>query len=126
VNGIEVDVRELRDSKGPSVHGVVVEVTQSEYRDERSFVDADEIPELLKGIDALLAVQTNPTSFKNFEVRYTTRGDLQLTAFNNASGKIQYAVQAGRITTAQSFIDATDLQRLRAMFVAAGEKLAAP
>src|SRR5262245_65443573 len=52
---VSVDVRELRDSKGLIVRGLVVEVIENQYRTERSFVDADEIPELLKGIDALLA-----------------------------------------------------------------------
>jgi len=46
-------------------------------------VDADEVGELLKGFDALLEVKANPTQFKNFEVRYTTRGELQLTAFSS-------------------------------------------
>jgi hypothetical protein len=79
VGGISVDVWEFRDARGAKVRGLVVEVTESEYRQERAFIDADEITELIKGVDALLQVGTNPTSFKNFEVRYTTRGELQLT-----------------------------------------------
>ena len=98
---VSVDVRELRDARGVAARGLVVQVYQSQYREERSFVDADEIPELLKGIDALLDVRTNPTSFQNFEVRYTTRGEFQLTAYNSSDGKIHYAVQAGRVVTAQ-------------------------
>jgi len=124
-NNIEVDVREMRDAKGLTARGLVVQVTQSEYREERAFVDADEIPELIKGIDALLGVTTNPTSFENFEVRYSTKGDLQITAFNS-SGKIKYAVETGRIAKAQVFADADAIKKLRAMFVAAQQKLAAP
>lgn len=79
VRGISVDVRELRDaSKSTTVRGLLVEVTESQYRTERSFVDADEIPELLRGIDALLEVKSNPTAFQNFEVRYTTKGELRI------------------------------------------------
>jgi len=98
VRGISVDVRELRDLKSPGVgvRGLVVDVRESQYRNERSFVDADEIPELLKGLDALLAVKENPTPFKNFEVRYTTRGELQLTAFSTRDGSINYSVRVGR------------------------------
>jgi len=126
VGTISVDAREHRDARGGTVRGLVVDVRESEYRKERAFVDVDEIPELLKGIDALLAVMVNPTSFKNFEVRYTTRGDLQLTAFNTVRGDLLYAVQAGRITKAQSFISKEDVQKLRAMFVTAQQKLGAP
>jgi hypothetical protein len=122
--GVTVDVREMRDTKGGSVRGLVVEVFESQYRKERSFVDADEIPELLKGFDALLEVKSNPTQFKSFEVRYTTRGELQLTAFNNARGNIQYAVQAGRTLRAQSLgLNVESMQKLRTLFEAALQKL---
>ena len=123
VIGITVDIRQLRDSKNSVVKGLLVTITESANRNERAFVDADEIPELLKGIDALLAVRTNPTSFKNFEVRYTTRGALELTTFNSSNGEIKYAVQAGRITKTLLVIDAVDMEKLRALFVAAQTKL---
>jgi len=107
------------------VRGLVVEVTESQYRKERSFVDADEIPELLKGFDALLEVKANPTSFKNFEVRYTTKGELQLTAFNSSNGPVMYAVQTGRTLKAQRLgLGASDMQKLRGLFEAAAQKLA--
>jgi len=124
VGGVSVDVRELRDAHGVAVRGLVVEVYQSEYREERSFVDADEIPELLKGIDALLDVKGNPTSFENFEVRYTTRGELQLTAYNAHSNDIQYAVQTGRgVPARRTGISADDMRKLRALFQTALDKL---
>jgi len=99
-------------------------VTQSQYRDERAFIDTDELPELLKGIDALLGVKANPTTYKNFEVRYTTKGELQLTAFNSGD-RIRYAVQAGRITKAQAFVDEDGLRKLRTMFETASQQLGA-
>jgi hypothetical protein len=126
VDGISVDAREMRDAKGSGVRGLMVEITESQYRKERSFVDADEIPELLKGFDALLEVKTNPTPFKNFEVRYTTKGELQLTAFNTNNGSVMFAVQTGRITKAQRVgLGAADMQKLRGIFEAAAQKLAA-
>ena len=125
LGGISVDVREMRDARGNGVRGLLVEVTESQYRKEQAFVDADEIPELLKGFDALLEVKTNPTSFKNFEVRYTTKGELQLTAFNSSGGSILYAVQTGRTLKAQRVgLGAADMQKLRALFDAAAQKLA--
>jgi len=126
VRAVEVDVRELRESsaRGTTARGLLVEVSEGQYRKERSFVDADEIPELLRGIDALLEVKTNPTSFKNFEVRYTTKGELRLTAFNSGN-QIKYAVEAGRGVKAQCFVDVDDMQRLRQMFAAAQTRLTA-
>lgn len=125
--GISVDVREMRDAHDAAVRGLVVEVRESEYREERSFVDADEIPELIKGLDALLDVTTNPTSFQNFEVRYTTRGELQLTAYNSSDGGMHYAVKAGRVVPAQKTgLNADDMRKLRAMFQSALDKLNTP
>ena len=122
---ISVDVRELRDAKGPMVRGLVVEV-RTEYRKERSFVDADEIPELLKGLDALLEVQANPTQFKNFEVQYTTRGELRLAAYSISKGKIGYAVRAGTTLTRENrSLSAEDMRKLRGMFDLASLKLVA-
>jgi hypothetical protein len=124
VLGVSVDVRQLRDSRGATVSGLLVEVTESEYRKEQSFVDADEIPELLKGFDALLRATANPTEFSNFEVQYKTRGGLQLTAFNTHKNKILYAVKAGRISTAQYIgLADTDMQKLRSLFESALAKL---
>ena len=126
IAGVSIDARELRDARGNIVRGVVVEVSQSQYRDETAFIDADELPELLRGIDALLALNANPTSFENFEVRYTTRGELQITAFSSSSRRaISYLIRAGRITKAQVFTDADGLRRLRAMFETAGQQLTA-
>jgi hypothetical protein len=124
VRGVEVQSREMRNPGGLAVRGLLVDVTESEYRNERSFVDADEIPELLKGIDALLQVKSNPTQFKNFEVRYTTRGELELTAFNRGNGDIVYAVQAGRGLHAQRVgLSASEMQKIRGLFAAAAQEL---
>ncbi len=119
---VSVDARELRDAKGDLVRGVVVGVTKGEYQEERAFIDTDELPDLLKGMDALLSVKTNPTTYESFEVRYTTKGELQLTAFNSGS-KISYAVEAGRTTHANAFADENGFRRLRAMFQEASQKL---
>jgi hypothetical protein len=61
---VSVWTPERRDTKGGLARGLVVEIAQSECREEQSFVDAAEIPELIRGIDALLQAQANPTSFK--------------------------------------------------------------
>jgi hypothetical protein len=117
-------VRELRDAKGRATRGLIAEVTENQNRQERAFIDADEIPDLLNGFDALLNVTSNPTQFSNFEVRYTTRGNLQLSAVNSPSGAILYATRAGRIATAnRSDLSSEDMRKLRGVFVAAREKL---
>lgn len=125
VSGVSVEVRELRDGSRAPVGGLVVQVTENQYRQERSFVDSEEIPELLRGIDALLEVRTNPTSFARFQVRYVTRGELTVTAFNSSDGTIDYAVDAGRVLKARRLIDELRLRSLRKLFQTAHEMLGA-
>jgi len=67
-------------------------------------------------------VKANPTRYENFEVRYTTKGELQITAFNSGP-KISFAIRAGRVTTAQAFTDEEGIRRLRAMFETANQLL---
>jgi len=121
---ISVDARELSDARGAAVRGVAVAVIESQYRTEQAFIDADELPELIRGIDALLAVKTNPTRYENFEVRYTTKGELRLTAFGSGA-KVSYSVRAGRVTTARANVNEEGLRKLRAMFEAANQLFSA-
>lgn len=123
-SGITVSARQVGDARGHGVRGLVVTVRESEYRDARSFVDADEIGELLKAVDALLDGKANPTPFNDFEVSYTTKGELELTAFSSDSD-IRYAIAVGRTLRAQRFISASEMRRLRDLFYAAQQKLAA-
>jgi hypothetical protein len=121
---VSVDAREFRDAKGNAVRGLVVDVRESEYRSDRAFVDVDEIPELVKGVDALLGVKENPTKYPSFEVSYKTRGELKITAFNNNKGEIGYAVEAGRVVPAHYFLDPNEMQKFRDLLAQAQQDLA--
>ncbi len=124
VQGISVDAREMRDSQGTTARGVVVRVIEEDRHQEMSFVDDDEILDLLKGFDALLDVRANPTTFRNFEVQYATHGELVLTAFNAPGGSVLFAVQAGRpVRARRAGLSTADMLRLRSMFEAAAQKL---
>jgi hypothetical protein len=120
---VNIDARELRDVKGGvTVRGLVVQVTESAYRRERAFVDVDEVPELLKGIDALLEIQQNPTAFERFQASCTTKGGLELTAYSDYVG-ISYSVETGRVLVARRDYNQKDFQKFRAALAAAYEKL---
>jgi hypothetical protein len=122
---VAVDVREMRDAAGGIARGVVVEVTEGKDRKDHSFIDAEEIPDLLRAVDYLLSVKTNPTAFGKFEVTYRTRGELEITALNTSREAILYSVKAGRTVRAQaSGITPVDLQKIRAMLDQASQKLA--
>ncbi|HEU4997245.1 MAG TPA: hypothetical protein VFT29_20650 [Gemmatimonadaceae bacterium] len=122
---VTADVREIRDSKGGVVRGVRVVVTENPGRQEEAFIDPDEIPELLRGIDAILRTQANPTTFKSFELRYRTRGELEVSAYNT-DAYVQYAIQVGRGTKATALnLRTEDIAAFRAMLLRASDRLAA-
>jgi hypothetical protein len=123
LSNVSLEARQFKSSDGTGAKGMRVEITESEYRKESIFIDADELPELIKAIDALLAVNSNPTQFTDFEVQYKTRGSLQLTAFNSSNGGLRYAVEAGRLSKASVFTYAEGLSSLKAGFVKAMQKL---
>ena len=123
-SGVSLDVREMRSAAGGVVRGLVAEVRESQYRTERAFVDADELPELLRGITALLDVKANPTVFKDFEVRYRTRGELEVSAYSSG-GKIRYAISAGRVVRASRLdLSAHEIEALRSSIEQAQSRLA--
>jgi hypothetical protein len=125
VDGVSVDVREMRDTHGGRVRGLVVEVRETQTIREQSFVDADEIPELLNGLDALIAVTANPTQFRSFEIRYTTKGELDLVASSSRNRGILYSVTVGRLLKARrGGLNAGEMHQLRTLFEAASQKLA--
>jgi hypothetical protein len=125
VTGVIVEVRDVHDDRGDGARGLIVRVSETETRRDFSYVDAEEVPSLLAGIDALLQVNTNPTQLAQFEVRYATRGELELSVFSSPRGEILYAVQAGRTVRAQRQLTTSDMTRLRGLLEAAQAKLVA-
>lgn len=91
---ILVELRQVVSSAGNTASGVAIYMLGLD-RKEWAFVDADELPALLKGISAVLDVDVNPTSLKHFDVRYTTLDGLAFVAYSNVTGAIEYSLQSG-------------------------------
>jgi len=125
IEGVFVEVRDVHDSRGASAAGVVVTVTEEESRSrQESYVDADEIPGLVNGIDSLLSVPRNPTNFDNYELHYSTRGELLVSALSTRAGGVVYAVQTGRLAKAlRTGLSSGEMIKLRGLFDAALQKL---
>jgi hypothetical protein len=119
IKNVSIDAWEFRDAANPASRapGIVVEVKEySSYgnsRENRAFVDADEIDSLLRGIDYISKAEKSVTKFSNFEAIYHTKGDLRITVFNNRNGKIQAAVDCGKIGKTTAFLELTELAKLR-------------
>jgi hypothetical protein len=128
VSGVLVEAREMRDSLGARVRGVVVTLAGSGPRQappDQAFVDPDELPALLRAFDALQAITTNPTGeFKNFDMRYSTKGELVLTASSTRQRGVIYGLEVGRVLRARRALNGGEFNQLRTLIEAAQQKLA--
>ena len=64
----------------------------------RSYIDSDEISDLLKGLAYISKASNDVTKHKYFEVRYSTRGNFSVTTFNDSEGKTKASIESGRLT----------------------------
>lgn len=109
--------------------GIIIEVHgggTSYSNTPRSFIDYDEINGLLEGMDYISRTDPSVTKLKNFEAIYTTKGDLKITVFNQAGGKLNVAVQSGRYSSQNAFLTLSQLKELRALIVKAKQVIDRP
>ena len=117
---VTVAALEIRDAANPKAreYGVTFHV-ESRDRDHTSFVDADEIDSLLRGVDYLSRANKSVTALADFEVRYSTRGDLRLTVFSDAQGKVSAVIDSGTIGRASAFVSVAQLGELMGLLTKA-------
>jgi hypothetical protein len=124
---IAVSSRELTDARsGERALGVAVEVRNSEGRDldRISYVDLDEIPSLLAGLDYMAKVQRTETTLDRFEARYLTKGGLLVSVFDTGGG-MKAAVSSGLSGNATTELEFGEFQRFRLLLQLAYEALTA-
>jgi hypothetical protein len=116
---ITVETREFTDaSNGNKQFGITIEVKES-GRENKSFIDLDEIDSLLKGIDYIAAVNNTVTKLSKFQADYRTRGDFAVSIFSTSKGDIGAAVKTGRFGGASAFLDVKELPKLRQLIATA-------
>src|SRR5262245_2424136 len=127
VSGVFVEAREMRETgAGRRVRGIVVTIGNGRQggAPDVAFIDRDEIGALLKGFDALLAITTNPSGeWRNFDMRYSTRGELVLTASSTRQRGVVYGVEVGRVLRVRRRLDGGEFHQLKILVEAAQQKL---
>lgn len=98
-------------------YGISIEVKESSRlaREDRAFIDYDEIDSLLKGIDYISTVKKG--KLHNFQADYKTTGDLKVSVFDEADGTTQAAVSVGRISAVSVYYDIATFGAFRKMIV---------
>jgi len=125
VAGVFVEAREMRDTEGGRVRGVVVSMADRQSEPLQAYVDADELPALMKGFDALQAITGSPNGeFRSFDMRYATKGELVLTASSTRQRGVIYGVEVGRVLRTRRPLNGGEFHQLRTLVEAAQQKLA--
>jgi hypothetical protein len=99
---------------GQREYGIAVAV-KADGRLERghtSYVDFDEIPALLAGVESIGNVDKSSTALDQFQADYRTKGDLVIGTFSTESGTM-VAVSSGIICKTTAYLPSVDLGRIR-------------
>lgn len=105
--------------------GVTLEVKETSRleRNNTSYVDYDEIPSLLRGIDYIAKVDKSITKLDNFQADYRTKDDLRVSTFSMGSGEVMAAVTSGTIGATSVRLKIADLGKLRELIASALARL---
>jgi len=123
---VRVDAVELKDTATATrAIGLVLALreTGENPRENRSFVDYDEIDRLLKALTAIGRVNESVTKLAGFEARYRTLGDLEFLVFRQSRSGIAASVTSGICERVSAPLTLDDLDRLKAHIVEAKSRL---
>jgi hypothetical protein len=115
LGSISIDAREFTNAKnGKKSYGIVIDITQTgNYeKDESSYIDYDEIDDLVAGLDYISKVDGSVTKLKNFEATYTTRSGFAITVFNQDVRR-SVAVSSGGFSHVTAFLPLEKLVQFR-------------
>jgi len=126
VAGVRIDAVEMREMRNISpAKGVVVALREGgeRPREDRAFIDYEEIDLLLNAIDAIARVDETTTKFPGFEAKYRTVGDLEITVFRQTRSGTAVILTTGICDNTRVTLSLDDLAKIKAMIQEAKARL---
>ena len=126
VAGVRIDAVEMREMRNISpAKGVVVALREGgeRPREDRAFIDYEEIDLLLNAIDAIARVDETTTKFPGFEAKYRTVGDLDITVFRQTRSGTAVILTTGICDNTRVTLSLDDLAKIKAMIQEAKARL---
>ena len=129
VVGVRIDAVDMREMGNVSrAKGLVVVLSSTAEgsnrpRDNRAFIDYEEIEPLLNAIDAAVRVDETMTKFPGFEAKYRTLGDLEITVFRQTRSGNAAIMTTGVCEQGRTTLTFDELAKVRAMIQEAKTRL---
>jgi len=127
---VRLDAVEMKDSASPlRAIGIVISLRffpaeNQPPRENRSYIDYEEIDSLLKAMESVARVNESVTKLASFEARYRTVGDFEVIVFRQgrASGTAA-SLSSGICDKVTALLTLDELETLRAHIVEAKARL---
>ncbi|HEX2270905.1 MAG TPA: hypothetical protein VHH35_15280 [Pyrinomonadaceae bacterium] len=126
VRGVRVDAVDMRELGNVSrAKGIVVSLREGgeRPRENRAFIDYEEIDPLLNAIDAIARVDETATKLAGFEARYRTLGDLEIHVFRQTPGGTAVNMITGLCDHATQRLTLDEFAKVKAMIQEAKNRL---
>ena len=123
---VRVDAIELKDTQTATRAiglAIVLRELGENPRENRSFIDYEEIDRLLKALDTVAKVNESTTKLASFEARYRTIGDLEFNVFRQSRSGTAASVTSGICDRVTALMTLDELDRLKAHIVEAKTRL---
>ncbi len=111
---IRVDAVDLKDATASRrAIGIVVSLKDSAERprENRSFIDYEEIDRLLRALESIARVNETATKLTGFEARYRTLGDLEISVFRQSRSGTAAALSTGICDRITVFLTLDELEK---------------
>lgn len=118
-----LDVIETGSNQRARGLSLSIEEAGERGREATVFIDYDELPGLLEGLESMSRLDRGETQLPNFEVSYRTKGDLIVSVFSTRSGIVRCVVASGPWTPSAVSFPAEEVGNLRALIATAKNRL---
>lgn len=126
VRGVRIDAVEMRELGNVGrAKGIVVVLRDGgeQPRENRAFIDYEEIESLVNAIDAISRVDETATKLAGFEAKYKTLGDFEIGVFRQTSRGTAVIMTTGLCDLVTLTLTLDDLAKVRAMIYEAKTRL---
>ena len=123
---VRIDAVELKDADASTrALGLVIALreTGDTPRENRAFIDYDEIDRLLRALESIARVNETVTKLASFEARYRTLGDLEVVVFRQGRSGTAASLSSGICDRVTGLLTLDELDRLKAHIAEAKARL---